>query len=426
MPMRMISALVFVSAIWLNSSAVAQSASAPSGAPRVDVQEYLSSGKLSEAERKLGEALKVDPHDDQTRLGLGMVQALRSVEHLMQALHKYGLRSGPGNGMLSMAVGGLPPLPIAPNSSPQEIGYDDFRAILQTWVTDLNTADETLSKLGESDVKLAVQIGLVRLDFDGDGSASEDESLWKVYQRLNRGADISLDDAKQLIVGFDRADAEWLRGYCNLLTGFGEFFLAYDEHELFERTFHLIFPRVKSPHESLRNRGDGRDFEEFREIADWIAFIHLINFPLKEPARMQAALKHLETMSACSRRMWKFVQAETDDDHEWIPSPKQTGIVPDVKFTPEMVQGWMEFLDEIDAILAGKKLLPFWRGGDDSRGFNLHKFFVEPQPFDLVLWVQGTAATPYLEKGPVTKSETWQRLDRIFEGQFVGIAFWLN
>ena len=61
------------------------------------------------------------------------------------------------------------------------------------------------------------------------------------------------------------------------------------------------------------------------------------------------------------------------------------------------------------ALLAGKRLLPFWRG-DPSRGVNLRRVFTEPRPFDLVLWVQGTAATPYLEKGPLTKPEVWRRL----------------
>lgn len=404
--------------------AMAQPTSRSSATPRIDVQEFLSSGKLELAERTLTDAVKADPTDDQTRLGLGLVQMVRGIERLMQGLHRYGLRTQASNGMLAMATGGLPPLPIPPNPAPEEISYDQFRAIFQTWVTDLGTVDATLSKLSNNDVKLAVQIGLVRMDFDGDGQATEEESLWRVYQRLNREADISLDDVKKVIVGFDRADAEWLRGYCNLLMALGDFFLAYDAHELFERTAHMLFPRVKTPHDFLKARGS--EFGEFRDIVDLIGFVHLINFPVKEPARLKSALEHLQAMTARSRSMFKLVLAETDDDNEWIPSPKQTGIIPDMKITAEMIQGWMEFLDEADALLAGKKLIPFWRGDDANRGVNLHKFFTEPQPFDLVMWIQGTAATPYLERGSVTKSETWERLDRIFQGQFVGIAFWLN
>lgn len=404
-----------------------QPSSRPAGAPRVDVQEFLSSGKLEAAEKALSDALKADARDDQTRMGLGLVQTVRAFEHLMQGLHKYGLR-GPGNdSILALGAAGVPPLPIAPNANPEEISYDKFRALLETWVKDLGAADQTFAKLSNADVKLNVQIGLVRMDFDGDGTAGEDEAFWKVYERLNRGADISLDDAKALIIGFDRADAEWLRGYCNLLMALSEFMLGHDQRDCFERTAHLMFPRVQTPHAFLKQSRPGRgEMFEFESIIDLIALVHTVHWPVQDAARLKSSLEHLQTMSACSRKMWKLILAETDDDHEWIPSPKQTGIIPDMKFTDEMVRGWTDFLDELDAILAGKKLLPFWRGTDSELGVNLNKVLTSPQMFDLVLWVQGTGATPYLEHGTVTRSETWERLDRIFGGQFVGIAFWLN
>jgi hypothetical protein len=44
----------------------------------------------------------------------------------------------------------------------------------------------------------------------------------------------------------------------------------------------------------------------------------------------------------------------------------------------------------------------------------------------LVLWVQGSAALPYLEKGSMTDTATWQRLMRVFEGNFFGMAMWFN
>jgi hypothetical protein len=90
-----------------------------------------------------------------------------------------------------------------------------------------------------------------------------------------------------------------------------------------------------------------------------------------------------------------------------------------------MVKGWIDFLDEADAILAGKKLLPFWRG-DSKKGINLRRVFEDPRPLDLVLWIQGTAAVPYLEEGILSTPETWQRFKRIFGGNFVGFALWFN
>jgi hypothetical protein len=90
-----------------------------------------------------------------------------------------------------------------------------------------------------------------------------------------------------------------------------------------------------------------------------------------------------------------------------------------------IIAGWLEFVEEVEAILAGKRLIPLWRG-QEERGINLRRVFTEPRAFDLILWVQGTAATPYLEKGPLTKPEVWQRLQTLFGGDLLGFAIWFN
>jgi hypothetical protein len=97
-----------------------------------------------------------------------------------------------------------------------------------------------------------------------------------------------------------------------------------------------------------------------------------------------------------------------------------------MRITPEMAAGWSEFLDEAEAILAGRKLVPLWRGADRELGVNFHRVFTEPQPFDLVLWLQGSAAKPYLEKGELTTGEIWSRLQDAYGGNFIGYAFWFN
>ena len=65
---------------------------------------------------------------------------------------------------------------------------------------------------------------------------------------------------------------------------------------------------------------------------------------------------------------------------------------------------------------------------DDSPGLglNLHQSFTEPRPFDLVLWVQGTAATPYLQKGLMTTPEVWQQMLTAFGDELPGYALWFN
>jgi hypothetical protein len=100
-------------------------------------------------------------------------------------------------------------------------------------------------------------------------------------------------------------------------------------------------------------------------------------------------------------------------------------VIPNLSFNQEQVAGWQKFLDEAEAILQGKKLIPFWRNGF-KEGVNLRRVFLEPRPFDLVLWLQGTAAFPYLETGGQTSPETWRQFQQLFRGEFVGVVVWVN
>jgi hypothetical protein len=205
----------------------------------------------------------------------------------------------------------------------------------------------------------------------------------------------------------------------------GEVFLAHDAEDLFECTAHLFFARPVSPHDFLLDGAKVFPVLGPVDVTDLVALVHLVNLPVVEPERMARALEHLETMIEHSRKMWEAALAEEDNRYEWIPNPRQSSVVPGARVTQAMVDGWLEFLDEAEAILAGKKLIPFWRANDE-RGVNLRRVFTEPSRFDLVLWVQGTAATEYLDEGPKTDRGFWERLLRVFGGEFFGYAIWFN
>ena len=153
----------------------------------------------------------------------------------------------------------------------------------------------------------------------------------------------------------------------------------------------------------------------FAGIADLVAFIHLLHWPVVEPERMKSVLAHLEAIPPLSRENWKRILAETDSGKEWIPNPRQTGVLPGVTMTQEQIDGWMAFLDEFEALLKGEKLLPHWRF---EKGINLRRIFLEPTTFDVVLLIQGSAAIPYLEDGVLTTGETWRRIDGLLARQF--------
>lgn len=380
---------------------------------------FLTTGKLSEGETSLATALKANPKDDQARFGLGVVQFMHAVERRMQAFHRYGFRTdiaGRGNPITN--------LPVPFNANPEALDASKARSLLQSWVEELKTVESTLAGITDPEVKLPLHFGLIKLDFNEDGRFAEDEILWKIYSRYNPSATPNAEAAAAFVIAFDRGDVDWLRGYCHLLSAVSETLLAYDFGPVLDEFGFYLFSGMKPKHTYQEVR-DVRTFE-IGTILDAVALIHAIRLPLADANRLKSALAHLESTSALSRSSWKSIQAETDDDQEWIPNSRQHSVVPNAQVTPEMIQGWFTFLDEFEAILAGKKLLPFWRGKDPAMGVNLRKMFTEPKPLDLIRWVQGPGVEAFLERGEVTSARVWGRLNQIFHGNFVGFAIWFN
>jgi hypothetical protein len=242
------------------------------------------------------------------------------------------------------------------------------------------------------------------------------------------------DELPAFEIRFDRADVYWLRGYCHLLSAFAEFFLAYDHEEVWNVYAQWVFPRARtSGFDFLTEEIDAAFADEYSgfawysSIVDAIAAVHQMRLPLREPEALARSHQHLLQMVSLSRQMWEAAMRETDDDREWIPNPRQQPPMPEGEITEEMVAGWQDFLNEFEDLLEGRKLVPFWRGTNPARGLNLRKVFHEPQDFDLILWVQGTGAAAFVQDDvPVTAPETWVRINRIFRGEFIGFAIWIN
>ncbi|MBU6454459.1 MAG: hypothetical protein KGS72_22005 [Cyanobacteria bacterium REEB67] len=384
------------------------------------VEKYLIDCQLDAGEKAMCNRLQAHPRDDQARFGLAVLQFLRGVEQLFQDLYHYGWRDFSGRSPLSGRW------PQGVNENPATMNYTQARQIVENLRLNLLRSEASLAAITDPDVTLLLHFGLIRLDLNGDGRLDDKEYLWKIYAHASNNYAIEEAKAADFYIKFDRGDVHWLQGYCHLLLALCETYLAYDTRELFERTGHLFFSRVDSPYNKLQtSKHLGNVPHSDLDVLDAIAFIHLIHCPLSAPEKMEAALHHLEVVVAQSRISWKWIMLEVDDDHEWLPNPKQTGVIPGVRVTDEMVTTWARIMDEAEKLLAGKLLLPFWRGAE-GRGINLRRVFLEPRLFDLVLWVQGSDALPYLEQGETTKGADWREWTRTFGGNFPGFAIWFN
>ena len=243
------------------------------GAAQPLVVPYLETGRLLEAETALLERLGSQPEDAEAQFSLGIVQFLGAFEGASQSFARYGLRTD------DRAVTFLPfQFPSAADGDAREIAYENLRAILETFLADLSEASATFAALedflgdaevqdsevkdgevkdGEvkdGEVKLELPVGRIRLDFNGDGDAREDESLQQLFARFGQPNQV-LPGEGDLLTAFDRGDVHWFRGYAELLSALTDIYLAHDSRELFERTAHLTYERVQTPHEFFESHG---------------------------------------------------------------------------------------------------------------------------------------------------------------------------
>ncbi|MGF1577832.1 MAG: hypothetical protein ACFCD0_00555 [Gemmataceae bacterium] len=411
-------AIAFLGLLVLGSAAQAQTM----------LEKYLYSGELKEGEKALIAHLKENPKDEEVRLGLGVIQFFLTFEHFGHSLHKYGLRTEDSStGFRFMMRRMLPQ-----NRNPKTVGYKDVQKMFRKIADDLAKVDGTLAKVDTSKVKLAIRPALIKVKV---WPTSDPVAAPLVMRAM--GMDVQPQKVKGFMIKFDGGDVHWFRGYCHFLAAATDVILALDHKELFECAAHMVFDKVDTPHKFLlenRPAFDDNDVWRGRRVEPWfdaVAGFHLsLRFGIEKPKRMRSAIKHIDAMLGHAKEMWKHYAAEKDDDHEWIPNPKQTGVLR-VKVTQDMIDTWLDVIGEAERVVQGKSLIPFWRGKNFKRGLNVRKVFMKPQTIDIVRWIQGTGATPYLEQGKLTTfadPRTLQRINRVFGGPgfFVGFAFWSN
>lgn len=368
------------------------------------------------------DAAKAD--DPLAAYALGSVEFFVALEKLEQGLHRHGFES-PRSFVLPLMQ-----LPVPANPNPEPLTYEGFRAILADFRDSLAQSAGTLAMVpANADIGLEVDLGKLGVDLNEDGNIAADESASAIIAALaNLGA--SPSELPPLVFRFDRADGYWLQGYANFLMAQADFWLAHDFRQAFDQSFQMLFPKAKLPMQDALvplDDGSGSIFASEWRIADFISFVHLINWPVVEPERSKAARTELLEMIKLSREDWKAIRAETDNDREWLPGPQQTGAnqLTGLEVTENEVQAWHVALQMAEDLLEGRKLLPHFRFAD--KGINMKRFFDEPQTFDLVLSLTGPGVVPYLEPGPMLTSEEWESLEQQFGGAgFMTFALWFN
>jgi hypothetical protein len=317
------------------------------------VEKYLHDGELARGEQALTLALEKNPKDDQIRFGLGMLQFARAVEHFGQALYLYGVQSE------NTAVPFLR-LPVPKNDKPHAISYEALGRVFDVFIAELARAEKTLAGVTDEQVKLPIRLALVRFDLTGGGKPTD--KFIDILVKLNGGRFGFQKDNPDLLVCFDRGDVAWLRAYCHLLSGMLEAYRAFDLEAFFEDRVKQVFPKV----EPSRRKDE----------ADKDALV------ISDAARLGRFRKHMLAVCELNRETWKFIRAETDDDHEWLPNAKQKGVL-GLPVTSDRIDRWLEMVDVLEGLFNGERLISSELLGllgqrTDKKGLNFKTLLDDP------------------------------------------------
>ncbi|MEO6014938.1 MAG: hypothetical protein ABIQ30_15310 [Devosia sp.] len=366
--------------------------------------------------------------DTEAAFGVGALKLTQTVEHFVQALYRHGFAVPRTDSMFGPGFD----VPIPQNPNPEPMDYAKVRDVLADLVAGADAARVSFVAAGQSgDYVIDINPLKIRVDANGDDKVDISESLGNLFAVISN---TPLDDllappvpggpSKFEYVGFDRADAFWLAGYTQVIAAQADFLLAHDFSDFVNALFHRLFPKAGFPMQDYAMGGMLMlDPQTDTGIADLIAGIHTINWPVVEPARLAGVRERLKAVLDFSHQNWDAIMGETDSDHELLPSPKQTAMFPDTSVDAAKVAAWLVTLEQARKVLDGELLIPHWRF---KQGFDLKAYFETAKRTDLVMLLTGAGALPFIKDGQVARPEDFRDIQDAFGNDWLGYAFWFN
>ena len=397
---------------------------------------HLYAGTLQAGQAAL--AAGKDAGEPEACFGWGLLTLAGAVEGLAQDFYRYGATT-PGTDLAARILGGaMMDMPAPANPAPEALSYAALRTVLSDFRSDVAAAQTGFLCGGAGDYVIPVDVLKARFDVNGDGTAEPGETLGAfLAPLLGEIAGSSGDPALQekslskgvapvpeSTVGFDAADAIWFAGYSQIVMAHLDLVLAHDFEAFFDAYLHRVFPKAGLPMQDYAQGGTLMfDPDSDAGIADLVAAIHTLNFPVIDRPLLAGIPAQLKQVTALSRQNWELILAETDDNRELIPNPRQTALFDGAAVTDETVAAWRETLDVFDQILDGQLLLPHWRF---KQGFDLKAWFETAERTDVVMLLTGKDALPYLRDGPIADAASFAAANAAFGDEFLLYALWFN
>lgn len=354
------------------------------------------------------ENIEARPDSVEHKFLIGGLEFLRAAEAIMQVRYENSAQP------LALLPGMRNDLPANPDGKFDPAFLEEAMTKALVHLAD---AESALDIAGE-DFAVDFPIGAIWFDVNKNGTKEDWETGLAVMDSLNATPGADFDG----IIRFDTADAHWLKAYVHVMSGMAELTLAADPT-----------PAIRTVHDGRQKMNAiGRLQRQFvsNDDIDTIAAILLTLRGVPDQARTQQAHRHFKAMIAENKAFWASVMDETDNQAEWLPNPNQQSAF-GIDVTVETAEGWQSVLEEIEALLNGEALVPYWRfqksyGASEGVGVNLAKYLQDPGDLDIILWLHGTAATPYLERGKLADMTAWNQFRRMTRGDSLLFAVWFN
>jgi hypothetical protein len=312
-------------------------------------------------------------------------------------------------------------LPIPENPAARPFAPADITVLFSGVGADMQAARDALAQV-QGDIGLEIRVADLWFDINADGKRDEGEAVFAVAGMSLAGiAPWGMQMPPDPVIRFDTADAAWLLAYTHFLSAFAETALAFDPEPVVARV-------LASAQAAKALWGDtpppnAMDMMFGRQV-DRAAIILLALQQQPDPARARAAHAHLLSMVAENRRFWALVEAEGDNDREWVPNDRQQSGL-GLPMPPGTGARWQAVLADAEKVLKGELLIPFWRFGGEA-GIDINALMQDPPAVDLITMVQGEAFLPYARKGPRATAESWRDFQSIVQGDAAMFAVFLN
>lgn len=207
------------------------------------------------------------------------------------------------------------------------------RAVWSTFVDELEAVDKDLAIVA-ADPAFSLELCLACWEHDWNRSGEVDERDRLLFQLEvdAEGKDLAASDPRRKpTYRFDVGDAEWARAMISFQRAAIEIILAYDWREL-DKLFAGMFGKSNDPVITIRV-GNAAGVKQAREL-------------------VIAGLDHADRCRAA-------YLAETDDDREWVPNPRQRSYAMPLPVDASLYARWAEITGDIRRMLTSEEGISF-------------------------------------------------------------------